>query len=246
VRLLRPVLVLVTTTALLAACASLPGSSTSAESPSDSPTTATGLGTPLAPAPVTLPEQRLDAGTVSAGAPVTVTGDGPAVLDFVRGGAFGVVARVDCTSCSGPLALTDTEGSVLGAGDPPLSGSYLVDRLDEDEAQRAVVVDAEGPWSVELLAWDDLPVVTGPQQGTGSTVLRLGDATRSVQLAFTPLDAEDILSARAVPESGMAAVGTPGSTAFGADSAVDQPMAVPLPGVVAVATEGAWALTPLG
>jgi hypothetical protein len=183
---------------------------------------------------------------VTAGAPVTVTGEGPAVLDFVRGGTFGVVARVDCTTCSGPVALTDTLGGALGAGDPPLSGSYLVDRLDEDETQRSVVLDAEGPWSVELLAWDDLPVVTGSQQGVGAAVLRIGDTASSAQLAYTPADAEDTLSARGVPEADLATVGTPGAIAFGADSAVEQSMTVPLPGVVVLSTEGAWTLTPLG
>jgi hypothetical protein len=233
----------VATAALLGACASLPGSG-AVDEPTPTPTSA--LSAPLAPTPVELPAQRLDAGTVTAGAPITVAGEGPAVLDFVRGGAFGVVARVDCTTCSGPVALTDTLGGSLGTGDTPLTGTYLVDRLDEDDTRRSVVLDTEGPWSVELLAWDDLPVVTGPQQGSGATVIRIGDVARSVQLAYTPADAEDTLSARGVPEVDLATVGTPGAVAFGADSAVDQAMTITLPGVVALSTEGAWSLTPLG
>jgi hypothetical protein len=230
--------------ALLVACASMPGGSVVA---SPEPTATVGGLTPEATA-AALPEQTLDAGTVTTGAPVTLSGEGPAVVDFVRGGDFGVVARLDCSTCSGAVEMRDTaEQRVWGSGEAPLTGSYLVDLHADAEAARSLVLDAEGPWSVELSSWEDLPVVTGPQQGTGAAVLRLGDEARGVQLGFTPAGPDDRLVGRAVQDSDLASPDAAGVLSFGSDSAVEQvPVQLALPGLVALSTAGSWTLTPVG
>lgn len=244
-RLLRVGATVTVSAALLVACASMPGSGSAAESPE--PTATVGGLMPEVTA-ATLPEQQLDAGTVATGAPVTLFGEGPAVVDFVRGGDFGVVARLDCSTCSGRVQVRDpVEQSVWGSGEAPLTGSYLVDLHADAEAERSVVLDAEGPWSVELVSWEDLPVVTGPQQGTGATVLRLGDEARGVQLGFTPAGPDDELVGRAVQDSDLASPDAAGVLSFGSESAVEQaPVQLALPGLVALSTAGSWTLTPVG
>ncbi len=239
-------MVCVLTSVVLVGCASLPASSpqAAAGTPSPSPT-----GTTIeAAAPTALPAQQLDAGTVGTGAPVTVTGTGPAVVDFVRGGDFGVVARVDCSACSGTFSVRDPDRDGLwGSGEAPLTGSYLVDVRSDDQTERSLVLDVQGSWSIELSSWTDLPVVTGAQTGTGATVLRLGDETGAVLLDFTPTDASDTLVGRAVPESDLTGTGAAEVLVFGSDDAVQGvSVPVPLPGVVAVSTTGTWSLAPVG
>ncbi|HEY0217679.1 MAG TPA: hypothetical protein VGC57_14915 [Cellulomonas sp.] len=238
-RSVRLLAAIAASTALIAACAGAPGSSTTQEA--DAVQTAPAAGPqPSIPA-ITLPDQRLDAGAVSTGAPVTLTGEDAAVVEFSRGGELGVVARVDCSACTGDVTLTDVvRGVELGAGPAPLSGTYLVDPHKDDGADRQLLIEADGPWTVELMSWFDLPVLTGPQQGTGAAVLRLGDTGAGLQWALVDDPSVLGLSARAVPESGLGVAGSPGMAAFGSDEPGAFSVQVSMPGLVALSTNGSW------
>jgi hypothetical protein len=192
------------------------------------------------------PEQRLDAGTVSAGAPAAVSGTGAAVVSVVRDGEFGVVAHLDCSACTGHVVISaEGRGSAWGEGPAPLTGSYLVDVFKDSAPQQEVVVRAEGAWTLELQSWNDLPVATGVQQGTGATVLLLGDDASAVQLDYAPADADDSMLARVLSAVDLTEQGNPDMLALGDDVAFSERVEVRMPGVVVLGTRGTWTVTPL-
>jgi hypothetical protein len=211
-----------------------------AASPAPSPTP-----TP-APAEEPLPEQRLDAGPVAEGAPASVAGTGAAVVSLVRDGAFGVVAHLDCSACTGHVEIS-AEGrmSAWGEGPAPLTGSYLVDILKSSAPQQEVVVRAEGPWTLRLESWNDLPAVTGVQQGTGATVLPIGEEASAVQLDYAPADADDSMVARVYSAVDLTESGDPQTLLLGDDMAFSERVDVRMPGVVVLGTRGSWTVTPL-
>lgn len=225
---------------LLAACASVPAAD---------PTETTAPLPPASALPTEavdgtdgpgVPGQRLEAGSVADGAPVTLTGDGPALIAFTRTGDAGVVAHLDCSACTGPVVVTaENRDTPWGRGEAPLSGSYLVDALEDPDPARGLVIEAEGAWSVRLESWNDLPEMRGPQHGTGAAVLRIGDAAPSIEIGFTPAGPGDELLARGVSDADVTA-----PLVFGADTAVVQSYELAMPGIVALSTAGSWTVSP--
>lgn len=241
----RAVLAVPVLLVVLAGCTPDPGPkparpAAAARTPSATPTP---TPTPTEEPP---PEQRLDAGTVSAGAPAAVSGTGAAVVSVVRDGEFGVVAHLDCSACTGHVVISaEGRGSAWGEGPAPLTGSYLVDVFKDSAPQQEVVVRAEGAWTLELQSWNDLPVATGVQQGTGATVLLLGDDASAVQLDYAPADADDSMLARVLSAVDLTEQGNPDMLALGDDVAFSERVEVRMPGVVVLGTRGTWTVTPL-
>lgn len=233
----------------VAGCAPDPGPKAERPAAAAPSPTATPTPTPSAtptPTEEPLPEQRLDAGTVSAGAPASVSGTGPAVVSLVRDGEFGVVAHLDCSACTGRVVLSaESRMSAWGEGPAPLTGSYLVDIFKDSDPQQEVVVRAEGPWTLQFQSWNDLPAATGVQQGTGATVLFLGDEASAIQLDYAPVDAEDSMTARVYSAVDVTESGNPDTLLLGDDVAFSERVDVRMPGIVVLGTRGSWTVTPL-
>ncbi|NHT18839.1 hypothetical protein [Cellulomonas sp. IC4_254] len=215
--------------------------SSSAPAPSATPTAAP------TPTPTAEPERPLlNAGTVAEGAPAAVSGEGPARIAVVRDGDFGVVARLDCAACTGDVVLTsDGRMSPWGAGPGPLTGSYLVDVLEGTDAKQGFLLDAAGPWTLTFSSWNELPVLSGPQQGTGAAVLLLGDTASGARIDYTPAGEGDSLLARVVSAVDVDPATGPASLVLGGDEPLSETADVALPGVVALSTNGTWTVTPL-
>jgi len=181
---------------------------------------------------VQLPDQELQLGAVLAGAPAQVTATGPAVVDLTTpSGDPAVVAALDCSACSGPVAVSSVAtGSRWVDGAAPLTGQYLVDLSRGDDP--GLLVEAEGEWSLRVLAAEDVPPSAGVQQGTGPAVVRLTDT--GAQL-WVLADAE--LTARAV-----ALTGDRRSMSFGADGGVEQTLELAGPVLVGLDTTGRWSV----
>lgn len=181
---------------------------------------------------VDLPQQELDLGAVLPGAPAEVTVTGPAVVDLTAPtGAPAVVAALDCSACSGPITVSSVAGgSTWGRGEAPVVGQYLVDLGRGDDPR--LLIEAEGDWSLRVLAIDDLPAATGVQQGTGPAVLRLTDTGGQLWVL-----AEAELTARAV-----ALTGDQQSMSFGADGGVEQTLELAGPVVVGLDTSAEWSV----
>lgn len=214
-------LLLVLSVLLLAGCAE-------SAVPASAPATPLPL-LPSAPT-VQLPDQELDLGSVQPGAPAAVTATGPAVLDLTAPtDARALVVDLDCSACSGQVAVRSVAtDSTWGRGESPVTGQYLVD-LGADADPR-LLIEAEGDWSVRVLAADDIPAASGRSDGTGPVVLRFTEPGRHLWMTA---DAE--VTARAVPLSGAEQ-----SRSFGADGGVEQTVELAGPVLVGLDTVGAW------
>ncbi|WP_182113219.1 MULTISPECIES: hypothetical protein [unclassified Actinotalea] len=193
-----------------------------------------------------LPEQQLHAGPVGDGVPATVSGSGSAVVGYTRQGETALVVGIDCTACAGEVVVTAPDrGEPWGQGPAPYSGSYLLDIFRDTAPEQAVVVHAEGPWTLTLESWNDLELVTGPQQGTGSTVLFLGDTAGRLEVSYTPAGPEDSFHGRAYSAVDVDASGNPATVLFGDSAPFADTYEIAMPGVLAIMTNGAWTVTPV-
>ncbi len=237
-------LVAVAATLVAAGCG--PSGAPDRAEPTRAPSSAAATPTPTTSAAPVPERPVVRAGTVAEGAPATASGEGPARVTVVRDGDFGVVAHLDCAACTGEVVLTsDGRMSPWGAGPAPMTGSYLVDLLTDTEAKQGFLLDASGPWTLTFESWNDLPATTGPQQGSGSTVLVLGDTAAAVRLDYTPAGPGDSMLARVVSAVDVDPATGPASLAFGDEVAFSETADVAMPGVVALSTNGSWTLTPL-
>lgn len=219
------------------AAATTPPATSTAPTSSSAPTTSS----PPAPTTVTAPAQVLAAGTIADGTGTTVSGTGDALVTYGLGGGFAVVGTLDCSACTGPVQLTapGRSGS-LAEGTAPWTGQGLTGVGDDGSTGGEVVVLAEGPWTLALSSWNDLPLATGPQTRSGSAVLYLDDEVPTFRVDYTPAGPDDSFSARLFSE-------TEGeSLVFGNTEAFSESYDVPLPGVLAVQSGGTWTVTPGG
>ena len=208
------------------------------EDPTEEPTEATD---PLADRPTEPPAQAVDAGTVAAGAPATASGTGSAAVTFVRDGEFAVVVHLDCGDCAGTRAfMAPTEVTPYPGTLGEATGSYLMDVFEDSDPQQSIWLETPGDWSLRLESWNDLPPVTGAQQGTGSTVLRLDGTATSAEVSWTPAGPGDSFQGR------YFGVTREASRMFGDSEAFTETFDLVLPGVLAVKTAGAWSVTPQG
>ncbi|MCP2283839.1 hypothetical protein APR04_002752 [Promicromonospora umidemergens] len=190
------------------------------------------------PRPTAAPARSVAAGTVAPGVPAVAEGRGNAEVTFERDGEFAVVVHLDCSGCSGATILTGPErGTPFGAADGVLTGSYLMDVFTGTDPEQSVWLVAKGPWSLRFESWNDLAPVTGKQAGEGSTVLALGDTASSIDVEFTPAGPDDMFAGRYFGVSGD-------SQMFGDSVAFTDSYDVSLPGVLAITTNGSWAVTP--
>ncbi|WP_156043900.1 hypothetical protein [Cellulomonas sp. URHE0023] len=210
---------------------------TPSATPSPSPTATVD---PLA-GPTVAPAQQLDAGQVGDGVPAQVQGSGDVAVTYLRNGELAVVVTLDCSACTGPTALTAPgRRSAFGSAEGPLTGSYLMDPIRSSDPNQSVWLQAAGSWTLRFESWNDLPVVSGPQSGSGSAVLRIADTATTAQVSWTPAGPGDKFSGRSF---GTVSAGPP--QLFGDTQAFTEVVDVAMPGALAIATNGTWTVTPI-
>ena len=204
-------------------------------------TTPTPTPTPTATTPPiarALPD-TVDAGTVADGVSASASATGPSNVAFHTEGQFAVVIELDCSACTGTATVTAPgRMSPFGRATAPLTGSFLTAVLRDDAPDQTVIVDAQGPWSVTMRSWNDLPTVSGAQSGTGPAVLFFQDDVSHLAVDFRPASAEDSFNGRAFTTSDDTQV-------FGDSGAFAKQFDVDLPGVLAIQTNGTWTVTPV-
>lgn len=194
--------------------------------------------TPTAPATAEPVAQTVDAGVVAGGTAATVSGNGPSNVTYQRQGEFAVVIELDCSACTGTTTVTAPgRMSPLGEVAAPLGGSFLMDVFTDDPVNQMIIVQAQGPWTVRLQSWNDLPLVSGPQSGTGPAVLFFSDDVPRVTVDYTPAGTDDSFSGRVFTTSGVPQV-------FGDTGALSDVFDADLPGVMSIQTNGTWTVTP--
>jgi hypothetical protein len=190
--------------------------------------------------PTAPPAQSLDAGTVGDGVPAGVSGEGPAEITFVREGATAIVVSLECSACEGPTVLTAPgRMSPLDEEEGPIEGSYLVDVFEDTDPEQSLWLTTEGEWTVELASWNDLPLVSGGVEGTGSTVIFFGDDAASSLVTWKPEDGEDVFQAR------FFGVDREDAFMFGDSVEFSDEIEFQRPGVIAITTDGSWSIEPI-
>ncbi|NUU16142.1 hypothetical protein HP550_02610 [Cellulomonas humilata] len=238
---LVPLLLLVT------ACGSGGAPAQQTVAPASTPPAATSEAAAPTPAvtvtperPTAAPAQRVDSGAVAEDAPALATGSGSAEVTYTRTGEFAVVIVLDCTACAAGTSPTVLTGpglmSPYDEGPGPLAGSYLMDVFEGSAPEQSVWLQAEGPWSIRFESWNDIPATTGPQSGTGSVVLHLADQGTHAEVTWTPAGPGDGFSGRFFGQGDQ--------LVFGNDEAFTEVVDVPMPGILAIRTDGAWTVTP--
>ena len=194
--------------------------------------------TPTTPATEQALAVTVDAGALAEGATTTASGTGPSNVTYQRQGEFAVVIGLDCSGCTGMATVTAPgRMSPLGEAAAPMNGSFLMDVFEEGPVNQTFIVKAEGPWTVTLQSWNDLPYVSGPQTGTGPAVVFFSDDVSHVSVDYTPADADDSFNARAFTTSDDTQI-------FGNDEAFSEVFEADLPGILAIQTRGTWSITP--
>ena len=194
--------------------------------------------TPTAPATAEPVAQTIDAGVVADGTSATVSGNGPSNVTYQRQGDFAVVIAIDCSACTGTTTVTAPgRMSPFGEAAAPLSGSFLMDVFKNDPVNQTLIVHAEGPWTVALQSWNDMPTVSGPQSGVGPVVLFFADDVPRVTVDYAPAGADDSFSGRVFTTSDNPQM-------FGNTEAFSEVFDADLPGIMAIQTNGTWTVTP--
>ncbi|PZF64847.1 hypothetical protein DEJ33_10545 [Curtobacterium sp. MCPF17_047] len=200
--------------------------------------TPTPTPTPTTPPVAELTGVTLDAGDVNEGAPATVSGTGASDIAFRVRGDFAVVVDLDCSRCTGTATVTAPgRMSPFGSATAPLTASFLTGVLKADPRQQMLIIEADGPWSLTLRSWNDLATVSGPQSGTGPAVLFFSDDVGHVQVDYTPADADDRFGLRVFTTSDATRI-------YGNTEAFSETFEADLPGILAIATNGKWSVTP--
>ncbi len=217
---------------------SAPATSASPTASQTPVTTPSASATPSAKRSTAPASKKVTAGTVTNRKSASVSGSGPADIRFTTKGEFAVVVRVDCSRCTGDFTLTAPERmSPLGKNKAPLKASYLVSVLKEDSDKQSLLLNATGRWKVNLVSWNNLPIVKGKQTGKGSTVLFLGDKVSRLKVSYKPSGKGDSFDARIFTVSDKPLI-------FGDTDPFTETQKVDLPGVIAISTNGSWTLTP--
>ncbi|MBD5787745.1 hypothetical protein IF650_16400 [Cellulosimicrobium terreum] len=196
---------------------------------------------PLADRPTQAPDQQVAAGTVAEGAAAEASGEGSAEVTFERDGDFAVVVHLDCGDCAGtrafmaPTDVTPYPGTLAES-----SGAYLMDVFEDSAPEQSVWLETDGAWSLRFESWNDLPVTTGAQSGTGSTVLLIDGGTPEAEVTWAPAGEGDTFQGR------FFGVDRAAARMFGDSVAFTDVFEMPLPGVLAITTDGEWSVTPQG
>jgi hypothetical protein len=237
--------IMVAAVLLVSGCAGAGTESAPEPTASSTPTKPPSVADLVTPSPTPTPlateeplAQTLDAGVVADGTSATVSGNGPSNVAYQRQGELAVVIDLDCSACTGTAKVTAPgRMSPFGEATAPLRGSFLMDVFTADPVNQLFIVQAEGPWTVTLSSWNDLPLVSGPQVGTGPTVLYLSDDVSHVTVDYTPVGVDDSFSGRVFTTSDNTQV-------FGDTVAFSEVFEADLPGVMAIQTNGSWTVTP--
>lgn len=183
-------------------------------------------------------KESTKAGTVKDGKTADASGSGPKRIKYSTKGKIAVVVTLDCSKCTGLVNVTAPgRMSPLGEQKAPFTASYLVDVMEDDDAKQEILLTADGKWKVTLMSWNNLPLVSGKQSGTGSAVMYFSDDVKKIKVTYKPKGDDDSFIGRVFTESGK-------PQAFGDSVAFSENFKADLPGVVAISTNGKWSVTP--
>lgn len=178
-------------------------------------------------------------GGVAEGTTASVSAAGTLDVSYQRQGDFAVVVGLDCSACTGPVTVSAPGRSTpVGEAAAGTESAWLLETVAADPVDQSLLVQADGPWTLTLRSWNDLPEVSGEQSGSGSAVLAFSDDVERLDVAYGPASSEDSLSGRVLGTAGT-------RQTFGDTTAFARVVDATLPGVVALRTDGAWTLTPL-
>lgn len=175
---------------------------------------------------------------LAEGTSASAAGNGPSNVAYERQGEFAVVMTVDCSACTGTTTVTEPgRMSPFGEVAAPMHGSFLKDVFTSDPVNQTFIVLAEGPWTVTVQSWNDIPAVSGPQSGVGPAVLFFTDDVPRVRVDYAPAGPDDSFSGRVFTTSDQPKM-------FGNTDAFSEVFDADLPGVMAIQTNGTWTVTP--
>lgn len=232
-------------TVVLASALALAACTTEASPKVSSPaTTVTAAPTTDAAEPTTAPTadgpQILEAGTASVGTPRTVTGTGPATVNFSTE-PMNLVFQFSCADCTDYIDVTlDDPWVDLWQTNGPVDGAWLTRPIGAIAKPNSVLVNVDGTWTLTIADAASLPAVTGPQSGRGSAVLTFDEPFTQLDVTFAPFDATDridifvydaVTSYETFHESRLF-------------DPITETFTVTLPGMVFIRTDGDWTVTP--
>lgn len=189
-----------------------------------------------------LPTKVEKAGKVAPGAAKTASGKGDALVTFEQSDSFSVVAEFDCDKCKGDIEIQQLGShSPLDTGKKSLKGSYLLDIIGSADEPQTLIVRADGEWSTKFYSWNDLPISSGNQEGKGSKVLYVGDATSAIEVDYKPPKDGGKLSVTAtsaVQKDGDA----PKVVTVSGGKKFTKKKDIKLPGVLTISGKGSWTI----
>ena len=203
---------------------------------------------PAEPSPTTEPTTEptpdgppvFEAGTATPTEAKTVTGTGPATINFSIEPMF-PVWQFTCADCTGEVAVD------LLAAEPhvpmwrttgPVDGAWLSAPGGGITKPNSIGVEANGTWTLTIADVSTLPTTSGPHSGHGPAVLKFDKTATQLDYTFTPYDEWDIAIIFAYNDLGHSIALEPihGTTSGTVD--------IPLPAMVFVDADGDWTITP--
>lgn len=181
-----------------------------------------------------------EAGTATPTEAKTVTGTGPATINFSIEPMF-PVWQFTCADCTGEVAvdLTVAEpAKPMWRTTGPIDGAWLSAPGGAIAKPNSIDVDANGTWTMTIADVSTLPTTSGPQSGHGPAVLKFDQTATQLDYTFTPYDEWDFAAIHAYDDLSRetAAESIHGTTSGTLD--------VTLPATVFIRTDGDWTITP--
>ncbi|WP_217629200.1 hypothetical protein [Sanguibacter gelidistatuariae] len=208
---------------------------------SPAPTTTAATEAPPEPTadPTTDGPQVIDAGAVTVETPQTVTGTGPATIEFSVG-KMNPVFEFTCADCADAVDVTLADPNVImWRTTGPVDGAWLSRPFGAMPASNTISVEVNGTWSMTISDASTLPTSSGPQSGHGPAVITLDQPATQLEVTFTPLDETDILD--------IYVYGTTTDRESLRDfmtESTTETFDVALPGTVMILAAGDWTITP--
>lgn len=220
----------------LAACTTEASPKTS--SPAETTTSSTEPTPEPTPEPSPDGPQVFDAGTASPGNPKTVTGTGPASINFSIE-PMAVVYQFTCGDCTGPVDVNLADPAMpMWRATGPVDGAWKSSPSGPIATSNTIDVDVDGTWTMTITENNALSPTSGPQSGHGSGVIFLDQAATQLDYTFTAFDEKDNAAIFAYNDltHETAAEWIGGTTSGTLD--------ITLPAIIFVDADGDWTITP--
>lgn len=204
-------------------------SATTEAPPSPDPTPDTPEGPPL-----------IKAGDVTRETAQTVTGTGPATVEFSLG-KMSPMYSFTCADCTDAVNVDLTEPHVyMWRTTGPVDGRWLSRPVGGASGPNTVGIDANGTWTLTIADVSTLAPTSGPQSGHGPAVLKLDQAATQLDVTFAAQGPNDFLDLWIYDATTDRETTREFMTGDQTTATVD----VTLPGTVFISAGGDWTITP--